>query len=185
MSRKGKEGEGDGGDVIDVAILGLGDLASKYHAPGYREGDGFGGCRLGSTNWTLPPNAEIIRDFERCGSQLGLYLEAVLPTNANGGAKNAAFAKQLLLSAIVLQLKTVPEDFKTFEERRNAGEDARLMLLEENAYEAAEFNPAAIKFLLEKRRGDRFGRATSKEGDDEKTQALKELSARLKASRDR
>ena len=167
MSRKRGEESADSRDVFDVETLGLGDIRLGYVGPNEAR-----------ATWGLPDNEQIIWDFERCGSQLDIFLKAIAPDDGR-------FSRQLLLAAIVLQLKGDKASLEKFQDLRNAGEDARLMLLEERAFAMAEYDPAAFKFILEKRRGDRYGKGQIDEETDEKVQALKNLSAALKANPDR
>jgi hypothetical protein len=163
MSRKRADGEGDSGDVLNASALGLSDLSPRYQPPRSE----------GEPGWKLPDNAEIVDDFERCGSQLDIFLKAVLP-------EGDRFGRQLLLSAILLRLKSDREQYERFCDLRDAGEEARIMLLEEQAYTLAQYDPAAFKFILEKRKSEKYGKPKGEEGDDAQTQALKALTEALK-----
>lgn len=152
MSRKRTEAATDSGDEFNVESIGARDFAQRYLPPG--------GVR---PRWQLPSNARIIEDFKQCGSDLSIYLHAVAPNNLD------RHSRQILLSSIILQLK---EDngkaFELFNDARTAGEEARLLLVEESLMtEASRGDTVAMKFVLEKRRSHRFGKGGTVTGGDD------------------
>lgn len=165
MSRKARTSDDDGGDAIDFALIGAKDFVHRYVPPSES-------C----PKWELPEHDQIIEDFARCGSDLSIYLQAALPD----GNKSA---RQMLLGAIVMHLKASEPHYKLFCDMRDAGEEARLMLLEEAALAMAKYDTGALKFVLEKRRADRFGKSIGAGDDASVVAALEKLLDKIKGAR--
>lgn len=167
MSRKRESGESDDGDVINIAMLGVRDFQERYLPPSES-------C----PRWELPDCQQIIEDFERCSSDLTIYLKAIKDDADH-------LVRQMILTAVLDKLSTSAESLKRFYELRAAGENARLMLLEENAMFMARHDTTALKFVLEKRKSDRFGKVDKAATvDDEKKQQVDRLIDALKRNKD-
>lgn len=147
MSRKAAPPDSDSGNVFDYGIIGGNDFANAYHRPTSE-----------TPRWQLPDSKQIVTDFERCGGDLSIFLGAILPDDGER-------AKQVLMTCIVRKLKD-EEEFEEFEKIKNAGEEARLYMIEERAFTMAGYDASALKFILQARRSNKFGKAATEENND-------------------
>lgn len=148
MSRKRGEAEDSSRDVFDLSLIGSRNFSDRYLPP----------CES-KPQWELPDSTRIIEDLEQCGSNLSIFLQAIL------GDSDSPHARQVLLASIVLKVQKLEEDWDKFESTRKAGDDARLMLIEDSVLRSAQSGDmTAMKFVLEKRRPDKYGKQATDTG---------------------
>lgn len=135
MPRKSQDVEGTEKKPFDYAAVGGDSIKRGYAAP----------C-TSHPQWKLPTNERLISDLQRCGGNLSLYLEAI---NPDGDARS----RQILLGAILTQLKEDDEESRDWDDIRAAGDSARLLMIQEMAMEkaaAGELTPNVVKLLTTK-----------------------------------
>ena len=121
--------------------------------------------------WIVPSADEIIIDLECCGGAIPILLDSLLP-------KASPEESLILLGAILLVVREDQPARERFNKLREAAEEASLTMVHEQIYRnARKGDVQSMKFVLERRAKNLFGKDAKGVDDNEEwiKQRTKEL----------